>query len=1163
MNKPYYTYIRSGLACLAIVLATLLLTPHASRAVPYASGVVSNNNTVTFILNQNAQGLVVLRDGGNPVYPGTNAGQLSFDMTGYTSFQIIVTGNTTKAWTQFIPDGTDRNFYFANSVAINKNPKSANFGQIYIANNSLGTAKTGAGRTTPDGIYLLRPDGVAISGPNTGGVDWTTDTNNYSRPYKINLNPDDNLLYVSSYFDDTAYVFNGDLSVATPLIDASNKSAGQYVESIYATGSQAAGNRMLFTVNSHYADGRVGLIGYNLGSNATATPGDTGSQVIGPDFYSYYPGDIDRDSKGNWYVTQYRATAGQASAVNKFDGSLAWPINTSVWDSSKDYTYIRSVGVNEAGGTVAVGRYLSSSGLVYFFDLETGAYKGSLDIGNYSRDIAFDVAGNMVSVDNSTEYARFWSPGGFTVATTKSDGTFNLSMPDSVSVAADVDAVASEQGADPATFTISRTAASRDLQIYFTLGGTATSNVDYTVSVSSGFTFKAGETSTNITITPIDDSVREGTETVVLTLGTSPDYYATDKNTAVATIIDNDAVVRYWDANGAQAGAGADQTGTWGTDSFWSANPDGTAATTAWQDWAMAVFSAGADWGTFTVTVNGTQKVDGPSIEEGNVTLSGGTILLTNFSPVTVAMSAQGTINSVIGGGSGLTKEGPGTLILGGANTYTGPTTINDGILQLGAAQRIPDLSAVKIGGTGTLDLYGYNETVGSLAGSTGAVVNASGVILTFGGDNTDTVWDGTASSGGTLVKVGTGTARLGLGEMADTLEIRGGTMSINAAARLGSANNANNIALDNGAILESTSPGVGDNFVSGRPFTMGSGGGTLKVTDGGAILMVHDASVISGPGTLTKDGPGEVRTYSVEHSFGKLIVKAGLYTAGHSTSLGYNTSFGAIPAALTPDAITIMDGASIRKAGGANVTLDPKQGITLGGRVTFRAYAGNTDTGTFEIPSPIIGAGPLVLGNTADVGAVFILSGPNTYTGGTVVNAGITEIRADGALSRGDVTVASGATLRLTNGTANTYINAAASLTLNGTPVVDLAFTGAPNPINALYIGGVRMASGTWGAVGSGAAHESALFTGTGMLSVTGSTPQPVSTMGIASATGGNLSISYSGGTGSQFVLLQSTNVAAQVSAWARVATNTAASGTFTIVPGTDPTAFYRIQSE
>lgn len=48
--------------------------------------VVKHGNTVSYILNQNAASVEVLRNGGNALYPGTNAGACNFDMTGYTTF---------------------------------------------------------------------------------------------------------------------------------------------------------------------------------------------------------------------------------------------------------------------------------------------------------------------------------------------------------------------------------------------------------------------------------------------------------------------------------------------------------------------------------------------------------------------------------------------------------------------------------------------------------------------------------------------------------------------------------------------------------------------------------------------------------------------------------------------------------------------------------------------------------------------------------------------------------------------------------------------------------------------------------------------------------------------------------------------------------------------
>jgi hypothetical protein len=231
---------------LVLALAVTALSSQVARAVPYASGVTKNGNTVTFVLNQDAQGLVVLRNGGNPVYPGTTAGTLSFDMTGYTSYQIIVTGNTAKAWSQYVPDGADRNFEYAFGVSINNNPASSEFGKAYVSQSRDGT--TGAGRFTKSGIYVVRADGVAL-GFATGGVDWTAAGS--SSPFKSTIGPD-NHLYVSDFSNDRAYEFNDDLSVATRVIDDSNKTntlgaanSGQYVESIWVEGTQAAGNRVI------------------------------------------------------------------------------------------------------------------------------------------------------------------------------------------------------------------------------------------------------------------------------------------------------------------------------------------------------------------------------------------------------------------------------------------------------------------------------------------------------------------------------------------------------------------------------------------------------------------------------------------------------------------------------------------------------------------------------------------------------------------------------------------------------------------------------------------------------------------------------------------------------------------------------------------------------
>jgi hypothetical protein len=73
---------------------------------------------------------------------------------------------------------------------------------------------------------------------------------------------------------------------------------------------------------------------------------------------------------------------------------------------------------------------------------------------------------------------------------------------------------------------------------------------------------------------------------------------------------------------------------------------------------------------------------------------------------------------------------------------------------------------------------------------------------------------------------------------------------------------------------------------------------------------------------------------------------------------------------------------------------------------------------------------------------------------------------------------------------------------------------------------------------------------------------PVPVTATHIAGIQG--TSLSYSGGSGSKFVLMKSATVNAPMTSWTRFRTNTATPGNFTIpAVGTAAPVFYRIKSE
>jgi titin len=137
------------------------------------------------------------------------------------------------------------------------------------------------------------------------------------------------------------------------------------------------------------------------------------------------------------------------------------------------------------------------------------------------------------------------------------------------------DATASEP-ADTGTFTITRTGStSSPLTVNYTVSGSATSGADYT-ALSGTVTIPAGVSSVTIVVTPQDNTVPEGSETVVLTLSSSASYNVVSASASV-TIVDNDqapsgplvaagATWKYLD-NGTDQGTAWRQTGF--NDSAW------------------------------------------------------------------------------------------------------------------------------------------------------------------------------------------------------------------------------------------------------------------------------------------------------------------------------------------------------------------------------------------------------------------------------------------------------------------------------------------------------------------------------------------------------------------------------------------------------------------
>lgn len=103
--------------------------------------------------------------------------------------------------------------------------------------------------------------------------------------------------------------------------------------------------------------------------------------------------------------------------------------------------------------------------------------------------------------------------------------------------------VANGNASEPSTantFTVTRTPTTGQITNFFTVNtGTATEGADFSSVVHSNV-LSAGVASFNVTIIPIDDLLYEGTETVILSISSDPNYAVGTPGSATMLLNDND-----------------------------------------------------------------------------------------------------------------------------------------------------------------------------------------------------------------------------------------------------------------------------------------------------------------------------------------------------------------------------------------------------------------------------------------------------------------------------------------------------------------------------------------------------------------------------------------------------------------------------------------------
>lgn len=249
--------------------------------------------------------------------------------------------------------------------------------------------------------------------------------------------------------------------------------------------------------------------------------------------------------------------------------------------------------------------------------------------------------------------------------------------------------------------------------------------------------------------------------------------------------------------------------------------------------------------GNIVIDNEATLRFGGDFASERDVTLeTGGGVIDTNGFQAIFE-------NSVFSGSGGLTKTGEGILQIE-SSAYLGDTTVAAGTLRAGSETAFTGESAYTVASGAILDLNGFSNSVGSLAGA--GVVTTTGidsVTLLVGANNTSTTFSGVIREDDgslALTKIGAGALTLrGANTYTGGTSILGGTLDAANDANLGAA--AAVLRIENQSTLR-----FGGDFVSARNVVLESGGGVVD-TNGFAARL--GGGTISGTGSLTKTGEG------------------------------------------------------------------------------------------------------------------------------------------------------------------------------------------------------------------------------------------------------------------------------------------------------------------
>ncbi|HRJ72744.1 MAG TPA: PEP-CTERM sorting domain-containing protein [Terrimicrobiaceae bacterium] len=454
---------------------------------------------------------------------------------------------------------------------------------------------------------------------------------------------------------------------------------------------------------------------------------------------------------------------------------------------------------------------------------------------------------------------------------------------------------------------------------------------------------------------------------------------------------------------GASGGGG---TSTWDTTTAnWY---DGSTAV-VWDSTKTAVFAGSA--GTVTVASGGISAGNGLQFDTSGYTISGDTLTLsgTTSAQTTVTVNTgSATIASALAGSSGVTKSGPGKLILSGNNSgLSGGVSVTSGVLAVtstaalgsntlglsGGTFSSADATALSIANTVVItgDVGLGEASTGNLT-FTGSVGLGGGTRVLTVGSGVTTTLAGQYGNGG-ITKAGAGSLVVASSGSLSTLGVSSGTATINNGITLTLTTSP--VAASGGALA------IGGTLIYTGATSWAAPVGTITIANGGTYVHNTSAGISSLLGSanfIQETGS----TFIYRDASTPSVSGRTYYNLGFETASAWSTGALSGAGVLTVNgALTVASGVTVNFAANTLTTnLNGSVNVsgTYGGGAGARSFTiGSGDTLTVATGGAVI----LESGQSVTIASGGTLTGGGSITGGTVnVDGGLNPGSSPGVLT-------------------------------------------------------------------------------------------------------------------------------------------------------------------